>query len=417
MKIRALIITMVLVSWPQIINAQSSFPENFEIRQKYNKIMTAPIADILDETAFVYEQIGSPHRVKFDLKQQAGSVYFLFLNEMDYKFPVYSRGSYVVKRDEKTGEFLQVKIFLQSDEGTFLRIYPSHERTFMDIYLRGKMLYEGINLSLSFQDVLKYPFYSLQLNSDSLIDWNNLVPQPGRFPERLQNVISSIAKALPSLGDAEDGAMDENGQFVFIESLSDQDEGPGFNCSGFAKWIADGFYKPIWGRLMNIEGLKTKHLESRGNTWSRTRENRDPYFGLDWTRNIALTLGSLTGKPDFENPEKYDVRDIPFINYVEDVGYSIDDLDFALYIQAIKDPGNIYWGSVNKEFGTAPVLRQHIHVAIFIPWFDEDGNYHVEVFERNHKTSIKSLKSRYEGAFVHLTYSKVPADFSLPIVE
>jgi len=408
-------VCMVLTSVS--LGAQSYFPENFEIRQKYRKILTAPVSEILDEPRLVYTQLGSDHRVQFRLQQQLGAVYFLFLNEEELKFPVYSRGSYIVKRDKTTGEFLQVKIFLQSHEGTFLRIYPSGERTYMDIHLRGRLLYEGINLSLSFDQVLSFPFYSLRHNSQQLVDWDLLVPPEPKFGHNLPEISEMITKALPSLGDAEDGAMDQEGNFVFIESLSEQDQGPGLNCSGFAKWIADGFYKPRFGKMMGIDLLKSKHLKHRGNPWSETREDRDPYFGLDWTRNIALTLESSQGVPDLADPEKFDLRSVPFLRYVEDVGYSLEDLDFALYMDALRDPGKIYWGSVNQEFGTQPVLRQHIHVAVFIPWFDQWGNYHLSVFERNQKTSISSLQDRYEGAFIHLTSSHAFRHFSPPVVE
>lgn len=52
------------------------------------------------------------------------------------------------------------------------------------------------------------------------------------------NIIYEIRKVLPKLNDSPIGAIDADGKFL-------DKSNNGLNCSGFAKWIVDGFYTPL----------------------------------------------------------------------------------------------------------------------------------------------------------------------------
>ncbi|MFA7565651.1 MAG: hypothetical protein WCY01_01390, partial [Alkalispirochaeta sp.] len=92
----------------------------------------------------------------------------------------------------------------------------------------------------------------------------------------------------------------------------------------------------------------------------------------------------------------------PFARYVEDVGYRVESLSAVLYWLARNEPGTFYLGSVNRLFGSDPVLRQHTHVVVLFPWFDESGRFQVSVMERNVETSLSSLEKRYGKDYIHL---------------
>ena len=133
-----------------------------------------------------------------------------------------------------------------------------------------------------------------------------------------------IDERLSTLNDSEDGAQDSNGDFVFIETLSKQQNKAGFNCSGFVKWICDGLYYASSRRLMDIETLKKKNIDKRATLLNSILENeRDPYFGLDWTRNIAIKIAEL--KERDVDPGMVDLRDYPFSSYINDRGYPVSD--------------------------------------------------------------------------------------------
>ena len=211
--------------------------------------------------------------------------------------------------------------------------------------------------------------------------------------------------------------MDEDGRLVFIESLVLQDQQPGFNCSGFAKWIVDGLYMGLYGSFLPIEPLKTKHVELRGHRWSEPREDdRDPYFGLDWTRNLATAVLSAERGGLEIHPEAADVRQIPFTEYVEDVGFPVSRLAQIMYLLAVRDPGYFYLASVNREFGSEPRLNQHVHVAVLFPYFDQDERFHVAVMERNVETTLESLDRRYHSDNVHLVRVRADVSYTPPLI-
>jgi hypothetical protein len=286
----------------------------------------------------------------------------------------------------------------------------------MDIHLFERPVYRSITIPLTFSEILTEPFAELMECTKGTVDWNLLIPVQPEFPGLLtRSMADAVRSGLPGLKDAEDGAMDSDGRYVSIATLLPLEQG-GLNCSGFAKWIVDGIYYAKTGTYLDINELKKKHRELRGNRWSDPYEEvRDPYFGLDWTRNLAVSLLELSGKS--YSPEAADVKASSLSRYVEDVGFPVSDLPLVLYELAVKKPGYFFLGSVNREYGEKPVLRQHVHVAAFFPYVSADGNFSVAVMERTKETSLESLEARYPKTFVHLVGIEVPVTYFPPSSE
>jgi len=393
-------------------------PENVEIRNNYSDILFGSNKDILDAPENVYNQSYFDHRVRFQTRKNDESIYMLFTNEEDFKFPLYSAGSYIIKKDRDSGSFVQVKIFVRSDPESFIRVFPWGNRSRMDVYIHGYPAYKDVNLSHPFETVLIEPFSRLVEISGSSIDWSLLAP--GKYTEgskRIYSMVQAIRNELPRLEDGEDGAIDAEGVYRYIETLAEQD-GKGLNCSGFAKWIVDGIYYDRNSRFLDIEELKKKPEGLRGNRWStRYEDERDPYFGLDWTRNLAASVAGAAGGEDNRKPgslEKWDVREIPFLTYIEDVGFQVDNLSFILYYLALNEPGYFYLASLNSPFGEEPALRQHFHVALLFPYFDEEGRFHKVIMERTVESSAKNFIARYGRDYIHIVRVKAPANYTPP---
>lgn len=397
---------------------ESLFPDNSAARLYMEELIFAPVREIPRvDREFIEAYPGAPE-VLYRTGEQNDHIYQLFLNDHDGRFPVYGAGSYIIKRSLENGEFVQAKIFLRTDEGFFARIFPSGGRSRMNLFINGKQLYSDIPVPLRFEEVLLLPFGEVVKATRHLVDWSLLRPTgTASAYGAVETMVDRAREALPSLPDAEDGAMDASGSLVFIESLQGMEELPGFNCSGFAKWVCDGIYESREGGYMEIEPLKEKHLGLRGTGWTTPRENdRDPYFGLDWTRNLARTLeasrrGVAAGTL---HPEAMDVRSVSLASYTEDMGYRVEELRHVLYYLAAKDPGHFYLGSVNREFGSEPVLRQHTHVVVIFPYFTESGIFEVVVLERNVETSLESLEERYSGDYLHLVRVAASREFQPP---
>ena len=232
------------------------------------------------------------------------------------------------------------------------------------------------------------------------------------FAENNITIISQIRNKSRVLNDSSIGAIDADGKYT-INSNS------GLNCSGYIKWIADGFYMPIRKKrgetplFMSIQELRVKHPECRGDRYTNIfEESRDPYFGLDWTRNIAVKLATLQNNREYSN-EYFDVRDSKILDYVEDRGYPLENIKEVIIEQSKTFANRWYLGSISGPFGDNPRLHQHYHVCAFIPFIDEDGKISVTVFERNKETSFDYLEKRYPGTYCHLVWLSTEGEFEL----
>lgn len=221
-------------------------------------------------------------------------------------------------------------------------------------------------------------------------------------------ILQEIGEKIPLLKDSPVGVIDANGNYT-------SDSNNGLNCSGFAKWIVDGFFYPLakdeTEKYISIQKLRTKHLKERGTPDILIYEDsRDPYFGLDWTRNLAVELGKKRG----ENPSyiTYDVTDSTVYDYVKNCGYPLWKIEKVLKEQELLHPGRIYFGSINGYYGESPKLWQHYHVAVFIPYY-ENNVLKIAVFERNKETSFDYLLRRYPNTFCHLVAFSTEGEFEL----
>lgn len=347
-----------------------------------------------------------------------GYLYYVFVPEFESRHEFVAPGTFTVRRRERDGAFDQIRIYFQRDRGSYVRIQPNGRTAVLDLWVVGEQMMRSVALPVGFEQLLSISFAELMATTATRIDWGLLAPDrdhPGY--QQVETMAAAVRAALPTLGDADDGAMDELGRIVLIETLAVQEQNPGFNCSGFAKWVVDGLVRGRTGAILPIEPIKERHLEYRGTRWSRSFElQRDPYFGLDWTRNLARHAAALRSgnSPGAYHPEQFDVRTVPIAAYIEDVGYRVEHLQRVLYYLAVREPGVFYLGSVNNEFGSAPTMRQHTHVVVFFPYFDAYGRFRVVVMERNVETSLESLARRYAGEFVHLVRVEADSRFDLP---
>ncbi len=401
--------------------ASFSFPDTSHARRSvlndlYATFHTPDGEDNDPERQLISSPWGSP--VLYRREEQNGNRYDIFIPAGSDDLQIAAPGTYVLRRRIADNAFDQIKIFLQRDEGSFLRLRPEGRTLRMDVHIANTVMYRNVPVPMSMNRALTAPVESLIRETTGIVDWSLLevYPDESGYAE-IRHMVEEIRRALPGLPNAEDGAMDAEGNLVFIESLVSQERLPGFNCSGFAKWVVDGVYRPETGRYLPIEPLKEKHLGLRGTAWSEPLEDaRDPYFGLDWTRNLAVHMAATRRNvdPAIIGRESLDVRDVPTAAYVEDVGYPVDALSSVLYWLALREPGTFYLGSVNRLFGEAPVLRQHTHVVVLFPYFDGEGRFHTAVMERNVETDIQSLERRYGDDFIHLVRVDASARFEAP---
>jgi len=412
-----------------------SIPESADLRTAaYKNFLAAPRDIALAARPLVLKNAyGTFKRSSIKGKD---AFYLIFAAAKEKDFPLYSQGTWIVKRSLSDGRYLQAKIFLRSDAGSFIRVYPEGERSYMDIVLFGAVLRRELPLPLSFDQVLHASFADLRAFSAHSMDWKLFSPRPGRYSE-LRGLIAKIRSRLPELRYAEDGALDANGTPVYIANGKPQARPAGLNCSGFAKWLVDGLRKPFTGTWLDPRAMALRHTELRGSSFTLSKEETDdPFFGLDWVRNLGKAMADA-GSPSREHGLlENDVTLEPFALFAgktaadpingtsayesyptrqNSTGYEVRGLKALLYMLAIEEPGNFYLASLNKSDKGG--LRRHYHVAALFPYFEPSGEFRVAVFESAAETSLDALIARASSEYAVLVRIRPSGAFDPPILR
>ena len=336
-------------------------------------------------------------------------------------FPGWAQGSWILIRNRNNGEATRIRVFLRSDPYTYVEFRPfTNDKCQMDVVLYNAYIVRSVTLPVTMERL-----YTMQLGdvlnlAGSQFPRRYFEPNPDDY--RLQRqFITKVRENIKGLEFADDGAIDQRGNYVYINTgLEQKGNPPGLNCSGFAKWLVDGILKPFTGERLDIPPLKEPFGE-RGSTltdlWER---QRDPFFGLDWIRNLASTVWSKLLSPAFGNIDEIEVRSDHFSQmilrtknnstlyaypgFLENAGFGIEGLQPLLYMLAIDEPGKFYLAAINNERGPvatqanprgAPRMREYFHIAAFVPYFSENGVFHIVVFESAAENTFSDFRNRF----------------------
>ena len=410
------------------------FPENVEFRvADYTDFISAMPAELRRSKPEVFQNGWAAW--KRQVIAADGCQYLVYSARDKGKWPLYSQGSWIIKRNAATGDFIQAKIFLKSDPGTFVRIYPDGDRSRLDLVIQGGVFVDEAPLPWTFERTLVSSMADIMEATGDRIDWSLLDPDPADYGD-VEALGSAIRSRLADLRYFDDGGLDAQGRPVLIATGAPQSpKTAGLNCSGFAQWVVDGLVKPVTGEWLDRSTLSIKHIDTRKSAAEPSFEDSlDPYFGLDWTRNLAVAAGAALEGLDDSDPNSADVTAAPFAlvqtstvpihggveyesfaPYEEDAGYASEGIPALLWWLAVKDPGYFYLGSISALDKEG--LRHHYHVTLFLPWFDEGGAFHVDVFESAAETSLKAVIDRTKGQMIHLARVRAEPAFDPPVLD
>ncbi len=360
--------------------------------------------------------------INFFIKRNNKEIQFYFSLDNGLDFQNVKKGSCIIvrsRREEKENPVREIKFYIKDDPDSYVRIVPDIDldESLLSIYLYGTLMQTDVKVPLSIDKIVSVSFDTLEKLTSGYVNWGFYLPDPHFIYS--DDVLQLSMRILPLLGflhDADDGAMDRNGRFVYINTLKEQKGAGGLNCSGFAKWVIDGLYYYKKKTFLDISLLKQKHPAYRGNKWSRKLEDKyDPYFGLDWTRNLAWAY-EKTYNPEagYRSP---DVTDLTFQTYVNNVGYPLKDFKTILYELAVSDPEYFYLGAINMITNDPPGLRKYLHVIVIFPAIDSLGRFSYVILSRNKKVSLKYLEMKYPGSFVHLVRIRADNHFDPPGIK
>ncbi|OQX28923.1 MAG: hypothetical protein B0D92_06460 [Spirochaeta sp. LUC14_002_19_P3] len=396
---------------------RSAFPDNAETRRLFKELIMAPVYP-LDEAPFrLVRQRSNDQLVQFELRKGIEEWYLIFRSqrgeELQEKYPLWGRGTWVIKKDMYTGEFVQAKVFIQDSEESFVRIYPyTGNRSKLDVHLFGSQIGDDVILPIAFEKIILSSFASIVAATNHSINWDLVFPNPDRIGYRfVENFVNQIKIYSSQIAEVEDGAIDSSGINVFIENGQPLPESAvepgltGLNCSGYVKWIADGVFSAWSGtpgrKYLDIEQLKEPTSRANRNAWSEAfsgtdtayREKnaliRDPRFGLDWTRNLAWQTETARLGITLSDKEKSQLNTgvLHGIPYRADLGYPLENIPAVLHQLAAVNPGTVYLAAVNSRYqpdfhpSRTLALHQYWHVLVLAPWFAQDGSFHIAVLD------------------------------------
>ena len=390
----------------------------------------------------ILEYLPNGERVEVRAEEGRDEILVLFSRELmggsaarfgTGSFPGWAQGSWLLTRRKDTGAGTSIRIFLRSDQFTYIQFRPfNNDKCQMDVSLYGGIIVSSLPVAVPFERLYTMPVNDVLKLVETRFPRRYFDPNPADYFMQ-RKFISQIRSNLSGLRFADDGAIDENGNYVYIETLQSQRTPAlaGVNCSGFLKWLIDGILRPVTGERLSIPKLKTPYGE-RGDSFTELWEERkDPYFGLDWIRNLASAANGTLRSQEYGGLEEFEVRDDFFSTmmilqnrafilhsypgFLENAGYGIEGLHALLYTLAVDEPYSFYLAAINTEIGErisgnnprgTQRLRQYFHVAALVPYFDEYGIFKVAVFESASETSFNSFRSRYPGHYVNLV--KIP---------
>ncbi|MDR1216897.1 MAG: hypothetical protein LBK25_09460 [Treponema sp.] len=357
---------------------------------------------------------------KVEVRTEVGNTEFgiVLARERNGVYPGWAQGSWVLTRHKDTGQAVRIRVFIRSDPNVYVQFRPLNaDKSLLDVVVYDAYIMRSTPLPFSFDRLMTEPIEEVFKSLGDKFPSKYFEPELAFYHDS-SDFVESVRAYLPELAFQDDGAIDQNGEYVFIETLEKQTGEKGLNCSGFAKWVVDGILKPVTGQRLDIDILKKK-FGDRGTSFSTLYDDlRDPYFGLDWTRNLASIANKTLLSENFSKQEEFEVKHWTFqfvterVNntrntesypgFLSDAGFAFEGLHALMYTLAITEPGRIYLAAVNREMGNPP-LRQYFHVAVLVPYFNEVGNFTITVFESAAETSFTAFKTRYpKGCFVSL---------------
>lgn len=373
------------------------------------------------------ETLPGGERIEVRTERAQDEFSIVLARELGGAFPGWAQGSWVVSRSMEDGSLLRIRIFPRSDPYTYIQFRPlDSERSRVDMVVYNAYLAQSVNIPVILERLLTLPLQDILGAANTKTLFRYFEPHTGDYAAA-RTLISSIRQSLPGLSFADDGAINEDGDYVFINTLEKQIENPGLNCSGFVKWLADGLLRPVTGRRLPIKMLKQAYGQRGSSLTAPFEAMRDPFFGLDWIRNLASAVNSTLKSPSFDVLEELEVNNCPFSRiilrkdgttrtepysgFLSEAGFDINGLAALMYTLAIDEPGMFYLGAVNTELAPKPRMRQYFHIAAFLPYFDEDGLFHIALFESAAETSFNRFASRYPGHYINLVRIPIEKTF------
>lgn len=434
--------------------ALNKIPDSVEVRKRItNQWFEAPIQTVIALPPQIYtDSKGYSFKVSGRFAEDTKGYYVISVvpELTDYGFQgdsLVPQGTWMVYRNADTGVPLFIKIYPRENSALSIFLRPAAKKShagksFVDVSLYNAYVRQDIAIGLDFKLLYSLSLSEFCLLTDDIIPWGLF--DPPLIYSAVESMSDIVQARMVNLVCIEDTCFDEDGKPIYISDGSPQREEAineasstddirseivgGVDSAGFVKWVVDGMIRPISGKGTILSSLKRPTDAPHTHFSKPYLEERNLFFGLDWIRNLAAAALSLNlGKTVYPQDAGVDVTCCPFaltsamppflsanmismppfLGYEKNAGYQVAYLNALLYYLAITEPGHFYLGCINRSIGK-PSLREYFKTAVFFPYFDSWGCFHLDVFEDGKQVSVEEYIQRNSDAYTALVRIRAP---------
>lgn len=444
--------TVRLYSFDQI-------PDSAEIREAIiSSWLSAPIAKVIKKAPELHtDSKGNTFTVSGAYAENSKDVYIISIvpNLTDYSLPdhnLVAQGTWMLYRKVDTGAPLLIKIYPRENPALSVVLRPASQKaysgkSFIDICLFNAYVRKDIAIGVPFETLYHLSLLRLKILSQSIIPWDLFnPPRDNSAVRRMSRIVENLRYRLVWLKDA---CFDHNGKPVHISNSEPQTELEitaalnidqlrsevigGVDSAGFAKWIIDGIIRPVAGQGTLVEALKRETDVPKTHFTRPYLNTENIFFGLDWIRNLGAAALSLNLKRTvYPDSSGLDVNSCPFaltdaaipvgtsiksksvqqpafLGYQRYAGYQTSYLLPLLYYFTLVQPDHFYLACISTA-SSAEELRMYDRIAVFFPYFDELGEFHLDIYENGNPIPVDEFIEKNKDSYTAMIRVRAPEE-------
>ncbi|EPF29045.1 hypothetical protein HMPREF9195_01290 [Treponema medium ATCC 700293] len=432
-------------------------PDSAEIREAIAASwFSAPIDKVIKKTPELHtDSKGNMFTVSGKYAEDSKDVYIISIipNLTDYSLPEHNlvpQGTWMLYRKADTGAPLLIKIYPRENPALSVSLRPASQKaysgkSFIDICLFNAYVRKDIAIGVPFETLYHISLLRLKALSQSIIPWDLFnPPRDNSSVKTMSRIVENLRYRLVRV---KDGCFDHNGKPVHISNSQPQTELEitaamnidqirseiigGVDSAGFAKWVIDGIIRPIAGQGTVVESLKRETDAPKTHFTRPYLDTENIFFGLDWIRNLGAAALSLNlNRTVYPDSSGLDVNSCPFaltdaaipmglsaktgavkqpafLGYQRYAGYQTSYLLPLLYYFTIVEPDHFYLACISTV-SSATELRMYDRVAVFFPYFDSLGEFHLDIYEDGELIPVDEFIEKNKDSYTAMVRVRAP---------
>lgn len=287
--------------------------------------------------------------------------------------------------------------------GTWIRFVPQGRNTRLDLFLAGRLVSGGWSVPATLLDLLQASDAWVWDQVGNHLDLPALLPQRRWEDEKVEALQARLHKLLsavpvarttlwwPDPASSWSGTSASGAPWGSWTGLPTGGEGAagapaerGLGAWGVSLWTATGVLRGWKAPFPTWPSLVVPRVQLPGYSRALVPEDltTDPGFALDWIRNLGLAVARTLAPNRPQTDRSADVARLPYLEAVDDAGFSADDAPALVHLLAVTKPGTVYLASLSvqkAEKGAASAVTFQ-EPAVLLPWIGPDNRVKAAVY-------------------------------------